>query len=181
MSRIDANLERRNGHSYTGRVNSLIIFVGKYFFIISSVVVALYWLRAKMSVKTSLAWQLVAGGILAGVLALIAGHLYYDPRPFVTHHLTPLIPHAADNGFPSDHALLTSFLAFTMLLYSKRVGIFLLIIAILVSWARVAAHIHNPRDVIASFIISAIAVAIVHLVTKWWHSRGHASTWRENS
>jgi undecaprenyl-diphosphatase len=162
-------------------MNTLIKFVGEYFFIISVVVVGVYWLRARVSVKISLAWQLVAGGVLAVILAVIAGHLYYDPRPFVTHHLTPIIPHAADNGFPSDHALFTSFLGFTMLLYSKRTGIFLLIIAVLVSWARVAAHIHNPRDVVGSFVIAALSVAVVRVVTKWWHHRGKSQRWRSSN
>jgi len=147
-------------------VDSIIRFVAGYFFIISIVVVALYWLRAKMSVKISLGWHLVVGGVLALVLARIAGHLYYDPRPFVTHHLVPLIAHAADNGFPSDHALLCSFLAFTMLLYSRRTALLLIIIALLVSWARVAAHLHNPRDIVGSFVFAAVAVIVVEGVSR---------------
>jgi undecaprenyl-diphosphatase len=159
-------------------VDSLIRFVGRYFFLVSVVVVALYWLRAKVSVKISLAWHLIAGGVLAVVLAVIAGHLYYDPRPFVTHHLVPLIAHSADNGFPSDHALLTAFLAFTMFLYSKRTGIFLLIIALFVSWARVAAHIHNPRDMVGSFVIAFVAVVVVHVISRMWESRHDTGRWR---
>ncbi|HVA71017.1 MAG TPA: phosphatase PAP2 family protein [Acidimicrobiales bacterium] len=147
-------------------MDSIIRFVAGYFFIISIVVVALYWLRAKMSVKISLGWHLVVGGVLALVLARIAGHLYYDPRPFVTHHLVPLIAHAADNGFPSDHALLCSFLAFTMLLYSRRTALLLIIIALLVSWARVAAHLHNPRDIVGSFVFAAVAVIVVEGVSR---------------
>jgi undecaprenyl-diphosphatase len=147
-------------------VDSIIRFVGRYFFLISVVVVALYWLRAKMHVKISLGWHLVAGGVLAVVLAKIAGHLYYDPRPFVTHHLVPLIAHSADNGFPSDHALLCAFLALTMLLYSLRTALFLIIIALLVSWARVAAHLHNPRDIVGSFVIAGVAVIAVEAVAK---------------
>jgi undecaprenyl-diphosphatase len=121
---------------------------------------------------------LIAGGVLAVVLAVIAGHLYYDPRPFVTHHLVPLIAHAADNGFPSDHALLTAFLAFTMLLYSKRTGVFLLVIALLVSWARVAAHIHNPRDIVGSFVIAAVAVIVVQVIARVWRGRHDTARWR---
>jgi undecaprenyl-diphosphatase len=159
-------------------VDSIIRFVGRYFFLISVVVVALYWLRAKVSVKISLAWHLVAGGVLAVVLAVIAGHLYYDPRPFVTHHLVPLIAHAPDNGFPSDHALLTAFLAFTMLLYSKRTAVFLLVIALLVSWARVAAHLHNPRDIVGSYVIAAVAVIVVQVIARLWRGRHDTARWR---
>jgi undecaprenyl-diphosphatase len=159
-------------------MHSLIKFVGQYFVLLSVVLVALYWLRAKTSVKISLTWQLVAGGVLALVLSAVASSLFYDTRPFVTHHLTPIIAHAADNGFPSDHALFTSFLAFTMLLYSKRTAIILFVIALLVSWARVAAHIHNPIDIVGSFVIAGVAVLVVRVATKWWRGRKTTTTWR---
>jgi undecaprenyl-diphosphatase len=161
-------------------VNEIIKIVGQYFVFISIVVVGVYWLRAKTSKKMSLAYQLIVGGIVAEVLAIIGGQLYYDPRPFVTHHLVPIIAHAADNGFPSDHALLTAFLAFTMLLYSRRVAIFLLVNALLVSWARVAAHIHSPIDIVGSFVFAAVAVVIVRAAAKYWQSRTSppSSSWR---
>ncbi|MHB2028484.1 MAG: phosphatase PAP2 family protein [Acidimicrobiales bacterium] len=155
-------------------MDTIIRVVGQYFFLISVVVVCLYWLKVKTSVKISLAWDLIAGGVLALVLDLIAGDVYYDPRPFVTHHLVPIIAHAADNGFPSDHALLTSFLAFTLFLYSKRTGIFLFVIALLVSWARVAANIHSPLDIAGGFIIAAFALFVVHSVARLWRRRSHA-------
>ena len=75
--------------------------------------VAVYWLRATRPVKFTLAWQLVVGGLIALGLARLGGHFYYDTRPFVRDHVKPLFAHAPDNGFPSDHALLTSFLAFS--------------------------------------------------------------------
>jgi undecaprenyl-diphosphatase len=159
-------------------MHALIKIVGKDFVYISVAIVIIYWLRAKMSVKKSLAWQLVAGGVLALVLAVVAAHFYYDTRPFVTRHLVPIIPHAADNGFPSDHALFTSFLAFTMALYSRRTALVLFVIALLVSWARVEAHIHNPIDIVGSFVIAAISVVVVRAVTKWWHNRRKTSNWR---
>ncbi|MHB8380467.1 MAG: phosphatase PAP2 family protein [Acidimicrobiales bacterium] len=162
-------------------MHTLIKIVGEYFVLLSVVVVALYWLRAKTSIKITLTWQLVVGGALALVLSAIASHFYYDTRPFVTHHLTPIIPHGADNGFPSDHALFTSFLAFTLAFYSRRTAIVLLVIALLVSWARVAAHIHNPIDMVGAFVISAVAVVVVRVVTKWWRGRKKAPNWRSTN
>jgi len=157
-------------------VNQIIRVVGEYFFLISLIVVAWYFLWARRRTQWSLLWQILAGGVVAVLLADLAGHLYYDPRPFVSGHLAPLIAHAADNGFPSDHALLCSFLGFTMLLYSRRAGVFLLAVAVLVGWARVAARIHHPQDVVASFALAALSVAIAHLVARLWSRRSHALT-----
>ncbi|MDP3995235.1 MAG: hypothetical protein Q8P78_01305, partial [bacterium] len=43
---------------------------------------------------------------LAYVIAFVARSFFYSPRPFVESGIAPLIPHAPDNGFPSDHTLL---------------------------------------------------------------------------
>jgi undecaprenyl-diphosphatase len=153
---------------YSAQVDSIIVFVANYFFILSILIVVAFWLRASSQVKINVAWQLVIGGILAFGLAAIAGHLYYDTRPFVSQHIHPLIAHAPDNGFPSDHALLTSFLGFTVLVYSRRIGIILLLIALLVGASRVAAHIHNPIDIVGSFVIATLAVVVVQGISKLW-------------
>ena len=58
--------------------------------------------------------------ISIGVIALILGHLYYNPRPFVVGNFTPLISHSVDNGFPSDHVLLASAIASILYFFSKK-------------------------------------------------------------
>jgi undecaprenyl-diphosphatase len=157
-------------------VHSTIIFVAKYFIFLSIFVVAVFWLRASIKTKTALGWRVLIGGIIALALAQIGSHLYYDTRPFVNEHIVPLIAHAPDNGFPSDHVLLASFLGFVVLRYSRVTGLFLLLIAVLIGWARVEAHIHHPIDIIGSFLIAALAVALVQLgahLWRTWHSNGH--------
>ncbi len=76
-------------------------------------------------------------------------------------HIAPLFAHAPDNGFPSDHALLTSFLAFVTFRYAKPVAAALTVNALLVSWARVAAHVHSPIDIVGSFVFSGLAALFV--------------------
>ena len=153
----------------------LITFIGRYFIFVSLAVAVVFWLRLPTKNKISLGWRVIVGGALAEVLAVIAGDLYYDTRPFVTAHIVPLIAHARDNGFPSDHALVASFLGFVVLLYSRTVGLGLLLIAVLIGWARVAAHIHHPIDIIGSFVLAAVSVAIVevvaHVARKWRRER----------
>lgn len=144
-------------------MNSLIVFVAKYFLFLSLLLVALYWLKAATSRKIEMGFRLVVGGLIALGLAKVGAQLYYSTRPFVISHVTPLFAHAADNGFPSDHALLASFLGFTLLGYSRNLGVALLINAVLIGAARVAAHVHHPLDILGSFVFSAVAV----MVTSW--------------
>ncbi|MHB1209806.1 MAG: phosphatase PAP2 family protein [Acidimicrobiales bacterium] len=155
-------------------MDSLIVFVAKYFLYISIVIVGVYWLRASTNDKFSLAWKLVGGGILALAMARVGAHFYYDTRPFVAHHIKPLFPHAADNGFPSDHALLASFLGFSMIAYSRRVATALLANAVLVGWARVAAHVHSPIDIIGSFVFAGVSVALIVWIDQLVSKRGAA-------
>jgi undecaprenyl-diphosphatase len=156
----------------------LIKLVGDYFFIVSLAILAVYWLRVGRREKVNIVWQLLIGGLWALLLSTIASHVYYDTRPFVTEHVVPIIAHAADNGFPSDHTLLTAFIGFTIYLHSRAVGGVLLLVALLVGIARVAAHIHHPIDIVGSFVIAAISVALVQLLARRWnalstaHSRG---------
>ena len=153
----------------------LIRVVGSYGFLLSIAVAALYWLRVTRREKVSIVWELVFGGILALILSTIASHLYYDTRPFVTEHAVPIIAHAADNGFPSDHTLLTALIGFTILMHSRVVGSVLLSVALLVGVARVAARIHHPIDIVASFVIAALSVAIVQVVSRRWSRKSARS------
>jgi undecaprenyl-diphosphatase len=108
----------------------------------------------------------IGSGILSLLLAKIGSHFISDPRPFVVGHFQPLLPHGNDNGFPSDHALLTSFLGFALLPYSKKLGLIALVLAALIGAARMAAGIHHLEDIVGSFVITGISVLIVNELFK---------------
>lgn len=143
-------------------MNDVIVFIAQYFFIASIAIAGLVWLRLPTSQKWTLAVTGLAGGVAALGLITLAGMLYYDPRPFVVQHIHPLFAHAADNGFPSDHAALTMFLAVCVLFYSRPWGAALAVNALLVGIARVLAHVHSPLDIIAGFVFAAAAAAAAH-------------------
>ena len=147
-------------------MNEIIILCAKYLLIVSFILAVICWYQQKGSSRKDFLILAITSGVLAIVLSRLAGHIIYDTRPFVVGHFTPLIPHASDNGFPSDHTLLTSWLAFSVLMYSKRLGGLLLLIALIVGSARVAAGVHHPLDILGSFVISAVAVGLSALALK---------------
>lgn len=115
-----------------------------------------------------LRWLIAAGatGVMAEVFTQIGGALYTDPRPFAVEHFHPLIPHAADNGFPSDHALLAAFLVVCVVLVRLWVAVpVVAALGVLVDWARVGAGIHHPVDVIGSAVFVAVGAVIAVIVT----------------
>lgn len=102
--------------------------------------------------------------VLAYVFAKIGAHVYSDPRPFTQDHVKPLISHAPDNGFPSDHALLGAAIVAIVLLLSWQWALLFAVIVFLIDWARVGAGIHHVLDVAASSVFVALAFGIALLV-----------------
>ena len=47
--------------------------------------------------------EAAVSGVLTIALVELGARLYAHPRPFVVFHAVPLVAHAADNAFPSDH------------------------------------------------------------------------------
>lgn len=147
---------------------SLTIFAAKYLVFIAvalaAVVLAfLLWPRPRLWL---LRWLIAAGVmlVLSFVLAKIGGAVYNDPRPFTTSHVQPLIAHAADNGFPSDHALLAAALVALVGMVDILWALPFVVLAILVDWARVGSGIHHVVDVAGSSVFVAIALLVALLV-----------------
>jgi undecaprenyl-diphosphatase len=110
----------------------------------------------------------VAAGFSAAAalgLAQVVSHLWERPRPYLAHpgqaHL--FIAASPDPSFPSDHATAAFAIAIALLLRNRKVGVVALIMAVVLSVARVAAGTHYPGDVLAGAVLGS-AVALV-----FWH------------
>lgn len=138
--------------------NLLIIFGAKYLIYIMIViaVVAFILLPRENQIKAAITAAFVLP--LSFVLARTLSFFFYNPRPFVVEKISPLLEHAADNGFPSDHTLLASALAAVVFLFNKKNGALLCILTIIIGLSRVLAKVHHSLDVFGS-------IAIVILVT----------------
>ncbi len=106
-------------------------------------------------------------GAAATALALAVGQvvsrLVERPRPFVTHpagvHL--VARHAADAGFPSDHATAAFAIAVAVWTHDRRWGAALLALAAVLAAGRVALGLHYPSDVLAGAAIGTLAAIVV--------------------
>jgi len=137
-------------------MHAIVTFIAKYFIALSVIGICIVWLRLNMSNKKRFIVVAVIGAILTIVLAKLASKLYYDPRPFVAGHFTPYFSHGNDNGFPSDHTLFASFLAFLSWYYSKKAGLGLLIVALLIGLSRVVAGVHHLLDILGSMVFAFV-------------------------
>ena len=138
-------------------MDSVIIFGAKYLFVAALVIYVLAIAQASPKHRKALVLTLISAGILAVIMDKLAGKLYYDPRPFVTHNVKPLVSHSADNGFPSEHTILTATLSAALIYYRRRLGAASFLIALLVGLSRIAAHVHSPIDIVGGALIGIAA------------------------
>ncbi|SCG72652.1 phosphatase PAP2 family protein [Micromonospora humi] len=112
---------------------------------------------------------------IAFLLGRAVAALSTEVRPFQTHHVHQLIPHAAGPSLPSDHATAAFALALAVGAFlSRRWGAVLTALAAIIGFARVWTGVHYPGDVAAGALVAAVAVAVVAVAA---HLRGARSAY----
>lgn len=150
---------------------SLTIFAAKDLVFVAAFLAAvvLFFLLRSKSRPALLRWAITAVLILglSYVFAKIGAALYTDPRPFTVDHVKPLISHAPDNGFPSDHALLAGAIVALVALVSLWWALPFVVLAVLVDWGRVGSGVHHVSDVVGSSVFVALATVVALIVVHW--------------
>ena len=123
------------------------------------------WLAPTRIVSEPLRRGIAAAGfsaLLALGLVQVINHVYDRARPFVHHAHHLLISHGADASFPSDHASALFAVSFALLVRRRSTGWIALLIALVVSVARVMVGVHYPSDVAAGVLIGGAAAAALY-------------------
>ena len=146
--------------------NFLIIFAASYLYLFVVAATLAYFLALPRQIKKSFMLLAIVALPTIYLCAQIAAVFFFDPRPFVVGHFIPLIPHAPDNGFPSDHALLTSAIASVVYPFSKKFSLILWLLAFAIGAARVMAGIHHFMDIFGAMAIAAVVTFVLNLSLK---------------
>jgi undecaprenyl-diphosphatase len=142
-------------------VDNLIIYTAKYLILVPPLIFLYFLWKAKPSDRRRVFIFVIAVGVLSFILAQLTQHLYTNPRPPFKDGAVPLFKPSDYNGFPSDHTLFAAALGFGLLRFSKRWGEIVLALALIVGWARVAAHVHHAVDVAGAILIAAVSYGII--------------------
>ena len=113
------------------------------------------WRRACLAAVFSASLGLAAGKVIS--------ELVDRARPFVAdpHGVHLFAGHAADPGFPSDHATAAFAIAVAIVLRKRAWGIFALVAATVLSIGRVALGVHYPSDVLAGAALGSAAALVL--------------------
>lgn len=145
-------------------IDSFFIFGAKYLYLVMLVIAGLSFFRLEREKQKDLVILAIISFPLIFLAAKIGAYVYFDPRPFVVGHFTPLVAHEPDNGFPSDHALLLSSVTMLFVFYQRRISCVLLTLTAIVACSRVYVGIHHFVDVLASVLMAVTIVALVQYV-----------------
>ena len=145
-------------------MNSIIIFGANYLYIIVALVAVIYFLLESPEKRRKIFILGIISLPIIYAIAKIVALFYYDPRPFVAGNFIPLIPHAADNGFPSDHELFTAAISSVVFTFNKKIGSLLWALSVLVGISRIAAGIHSLTDIVGAIVIAIAVTWVVYIL-----------------
>ncbi|MHB8173963.1 MAG: phosphatase PAP2 family protein [Nitrospirota bacterium] len=145
-------------------MDAVAVFIAQYLYLFVLLTGAIFFFKQPRKIQKSMVVCGVIIAPLAYIVSRIAGLFYFDPRPFVVGHFIPLIAHAPDNGFPSDHVLLTGAVAMVVWFYNRKLSLVLWAIALLIGLARVYSGIHHVVDIMGSIVIVLVVGTVYALI-----------------
>lgn len=126
---------------------------------LSGLILVIVYLRGKRNA----ALYAFYAALLGIAINLAITQVYYHPRPYMLNLGHPLLAHAPEASFPSDHATLTLTIALSLLFAGERItGAVFLLYGLATGFARVYCGIHFPFDIGGSIIVSIAAAWIIH-------------------
>lgn len=91
----------------------------------------------------------------------------YQPRPFVTHPIYPLIKNTADNCFPSIHTTIMSVIATSSLLFKSKLTPFFVICLIWSGFSRIFVGVHYPQDILGGVLVGIFSTFLIFTAKDW--------------
>jgi undecaprenyl-diphosphatase len=150
---------------YSDRSNDFFEFFANYGLYLLVALLVVIWFWPGSGTRRNLRQWAVINATAAASIALginqIIIRIWDRPRPFLEHPAIMLLTPSHDPSFTSVHATFAFGVAVALFLALRRVGIAALLLAALISFARVYTGEHYVTDVLGgAFIATMVAYAI---------------------
>lgn len=109
---------------------------------------------------------LISAVVSRFVITGLIRFFYNRPRPFEILDVNQLLEHSVGGSFPSGHASFFFALSSAIYFYNKKAGIWFLIGAGLMGFARIYAGIHFPSDILVGALTGIGVSILINLILK---------------
>jgi len=154
-------------NGWSGRsaaLDALMVGCAKYLPVVFALALIALWL----SWRPRNQWAALLAGISAFValgFGQLIGRAMPRPRPYLSHSVHQLIPPSLDTSFPSDHATLGFAVGLMVWRYNRRAGGALLVLAVVLAFARVFVGAHYPADVLGGAVLGGVTSLALGVVS----------------
>lgn len=147
-----------NYKHYSSSIDSFIIFCAKYLIAGPAALVTYAWLKSNRRAAIRFSVAFILAGVVALLLVKLFGEFFYNPRPFITEGIVPLVTQGNDNGFPSEHTTLAMTLTSLLFFYgARKLALSSLAMTLTIGVGRVLADVHSPIDIAGGLVVGTIA------------------------
>lgn len=160
-------------------IDKVIIFLGETFLPILIILAGLFLLFHHEVFKADNPGQILRqkykeiflvflSGAVAWTLAHAVKYFIHIPRPFESLEGVAALFGKTGSSFPSGHAAFSMALAISIFYCHKKAGYVFMVLALVMSFARIAAGVHYPWDILGGFILGgAVAMVFQKLYSKF--------------
>lgn len=154
------------GLSHQSPLLDIIMIFGARFVIVLTFLLTFFLaFKGKIKEKKAFIFALIAIPVAIFLIKII--HLFiFEPRPFVTHNLTPLFPYDPDASFPSRHASIASAITFSYLYFKSKWSPLFLFFLLWIGVSRIYVGVHYPLDILGGIMVGLISLIIANQIVK---------------
>jgi len=144
-------------------LDAIMIFSAVYLLYIISFIALFLGIKAFLSKRYFHIIFFAANLLIIYVLLQGAALLYVNERPFVIYEITQLVDRDPGRSFPSNHTAAAFAIAIgSLLFFHKKIGLALLVPALLIAFSRIYVGLHHPIDILGGIIIATTATLLIY-------------------
>lgn len=147
-------------------MNSLMIFGAEYIIYLTFIGMFIITFKGKVNERKALLLTLLSLPVVVIIIKTI--HIFYfEPRPFVSFDITPLVPYKTDASFPSRHTSIMAAITFAFTYFKSKYSLLLLFLTLWVGFARIYVGVHYPLDILGGVLVGVVSVAVALQLKKF--------------